>query len=557
VFMPMRCLMITHLQTRQCLATPLRSQYDGGIVVNPEFNEGLKGWTQFGDINIEHQQSDDGNKYIVASKRNQSFHSLPQIFNLENEKLYTFSAWLQVSNAEADIAAVFKSNTSYVIAGWVTAKKGCWSFLKGGLTVNESGPAQLYFESQNSEVDIWADSISLQPFTQEEWISHQRDSLEKARKGRVKLQALDQHGRPVPNATVSIKQARGGFPLGVAINNNFLNNAPYQTWFFSRFKHAVFENELKWVSNEPSRGSEDYSTSDALVRLLQSRGVAIRGHNVLWADAKFQPGWVGGLSPADLRSAAMKRVNSVVGRYKGQLIHWDVMNENLHFNFFETKLGNQASRQFYSMANKIDGRATPFLNEYNTIEDARDGASSPAKYLGKIREFRAQGYNGPLGIGVQGHFSIPNLPFTRSAIDALASARLPIWVTELDVTSGPNQASYLDQVLHEIHSHPAVQGIILWVARSQQGCYTMCLTDGNFKNLATGDVVDRFRGQLAENDHYPGTTDSDGFYEDSFYHGEYEVTISHPSDGRLSNSHQINVVPQSETGGVRRITINV
>ncbi|CAA0830978.1 Glycosyl hydrolase family 10 protein [Striga hermonthica] len=378
-----------------------------------------------------------------------------------------------------------------------------------------------------------------------------------ARKGRVKLQALDQHGRPIPNATVSLKQTRGGFPLGVAINNYFLNNAPYQSWFFSRFKHTVFENELKWVSNEPSRGSEDYSTSDALVRILQSRGVAIRGHNVLWADPKYQPGWVGGLSPADLRAAATKRVNSVVGRYKGQLIHWDVMNENLHNNFFESKLGNQASRQFYSSANRIDGRATPFLNEYNTIEDSRDGASSPAKYLAKIREFRAQGYNGPLGIGLQGHFSTPNLPYTRSAIDALASARLPIWVTELDVTSGPNQASYLDQVMHEIHSHPAVQGIILWVARSPQGCYAMCLTDGNFKNLATGDVVDRFRGQLAENDHYPGTTDSDGFYEDSFYHGEYEATISHPDDEGLFNSRQINIVPQSETEDVHRITINV
>ncbi|GER30144.1 endo-1 4-beta-xylanase [Striga asiatica] len=59
-------------------------------------------------------------------------------------------------------------------------------------------------------------------------------------------------------------------------------------------------------------------------------------------------------------------------------IHWDVVNENLHFNFFEEKLGNQASRMFYSTANRIDGRATPFLNDYNTIEDSRDGASSPA-----------------------------------------------------------------------------------------------------------------------------------------------------------------------------------
>lgn len=136
-----------------------------------------------------------------------------------------------------------------------------------------------------------------------------------------------------------------------------------------------------------------------------------------------------------------------MGKYRGQLIHWDVVNENLHFNFFESKLGPDASRTFYQRANQIDGRATPFLNDYNTIEESRDGASSPSNYLKKIAELRRQGYNGPLGIGVEGHFSSQNLnlPYLRSAIDALASARLPIWVTELDVSSGPNQV-YLSSI---------------------------------------------------------------------------------------------------------------
>lgn len=71
--------------------TPLKPQYNGGIIKNPELNEGLKGWTTFGDANIEHRQSDDGNKYIVALNRKQSFHSFSQEFNLEKDKLYTFS----------------------------------------------------------------------------------------------------------------------------------------------------------------------------------------------------------------------------------------------------------------------------------------------------------------------------------------------------------------------------------------------------------------------------------------------------------------------------------
>lgn len=178
-----------------------------------------------------------------------------------------------------------------------------------------------------------------------------------------------------------------------------------------------------------------------MVKFAKSRGVTIRGHNVLWDDVRFQPPWVPGLSSNDLSAAANKRVNSVVSRYRGQLIHWDVVNENLHWNFLESKLGGNASNSFYGKANQIDGSMIPFLNEYNTIEEPSDGAVSPPRYLQRISEMRSNGYNGPLGIGVQGHFTSANLPYTRSAIDQLATARLPIWVTELDVKPSGNQVN--------------------------------------------------------------------------------------------------------------------
>lgn len=73
----------------QCLAKPLKPQYNGGIVVNPELNQGLKGWTISGDANVALGESEDGNKYIVASTTKQSFFK--QEFFLDQNKLYTFS----------------------------------------------------------------------------------------------------------------------------------------------------------------------------------------------------------------------------------------------------------------------------------------------------------------------------------------------------------------------------------------------------------------------------------------------------------------------------------
>lgn len=86
------------------------------------------------------------------------------------------------------------------------------------------------------------------------------------------------------------------------------------------------------------------------------------------------------------------------------------------------------------------------------------------------------------------------------------------------------QAGILEQVLREVHAHPAVNGIILWSAWSPQGCYRMCLTDNNFRNLPTGDVVDKIINEFA-NAVVTVTTDVNGFYETLLVHGDYEVTF--------------------------------
>lgn len=75
----------------QCLAKPLKPQYNGGIVMNPEFEDALNGWKKFGNGTIEHKTSPDGNNYAVASQRVLPFDSLSQTFHLKKDNLYAFS----------------------------------------------------------------------------------------------------------------------------------------------------------------------------------------------------------------------------------------------------------------------------------------------------------------------------------------------------------------------------------------------------------------------------------------------------------------------------------
>ncbi|KAF2550703.1 hypothetical protein F2Q68_00037777 [Brassica cretica] len=300
-----------------CLENPYKPQYNGGIIVNPDLQNGSQGWSQFANAKVDFREF-GGNKFVVARGRNQSYDSVSQKIYLEKGLLYTFSAWLQVSKGKAPVIAVFKKNGEYKHAGSVIVESKCWSMLKGGLTIDESGPAELYFET-SKVLDL--------------------------------------------------------------------------------YNYNTIKNEI-----------------------------LVRGHTVLWDDPKMQPSWEKKIKdPEDLMNVTLNRINSVMKRYK-------------------------------------DPDVTLFVNEYNTIENPGGVTATPVKE--KMEEILAyQGNENIKGaIGAQGHFSPtqPNLAYMRSALDTLGSLGLPVWITELDMPKCPNQAKYMEEILREAYSHPAVEGIIIF-----------------------------------------------------------------------------------------------
>jgi hypothetical protein len=76
---------------KQCLVEPQRAEYGGGIIVNPDFNYSLEGWTAYGLGEVEERVSKAGNKFIVVHNRTHPLDSLSQKVQLEKGKLYTFS----------------------------------------------------------------------------------------------------------------------------------------------------------------------------------------------------------------------------------------------------------------------------------------------------------------------------------------------------------------------------------------------------------------------------------------------------------------------------------
>ncbi|MED6194600.1 hypothetical protein PIB30_030096 [Stylosanthes scabra] len=489
----------------ECKEEPEKPLYNGGVFESqPQSDGGVQHAIAFyvvdGPSFILHNLTQDtiysfSSSVMLFLLHTLSYHRIhnKKIINGEHKKVFRcrdlnpgLSAWVRIEGSSSGLirASLQTENETYDCIGTVLAKRGCWSFLKGGFLLNwPSTSSMLLFQNTDGkDINIELASPSLQPFTKQQWRFNQEYLINTHRKQAVTVHVSDSNGKRMQGATITIEQISKDFPFGSAIAKTILGNMAYQNWFVKRFNAAVFENELKWYATEPDQG----------------------------------------------KAAVDSRIQSLMNQYREEFIHWDVSNEMLHFDFYEKRLGPNATFHFFETAHKSDPLATLFMNDFNVVETCSDVNSTVDTYISRLRELQQNGVFMD-GIGLESHFTVPNLPLMRAIIDKLATLNLPIWLTEVDISKTlgkQTQAIYLEQVLREGFSHPSVNGIMLWTALHPQGCYQMCLTDNDFRNLPSGDVVDKLL-QEWQTAHAEGVTDEHGSYSIFGFLGEYRVTATY------------------------------
>ncbi|XP_057517963.1 endo-1,4-beta-xylanase 5-like isoform X1 [Amaranthus tricolor] len=459
------------------------------------------------------------------------------LHNLSNA-FYTFSAWIKIEGVDSSLirASLESQHATFSCIGSVIAKQGCWSFIKGGFVLDSPSDVSLLFfkDYTGNSSNISVTSASLQPFSEEQWKLNQQAVINRERKRFVTVHVSNLQGERLGGASINIQQISNDFPIGSAIASTILGNLPYQSWFLKRFNAAVFENELKWYVTEPEAGKTNYTLADQMLQFVRANQITTRGHNIFWEDLDYTPSWVRNLLGSELKRAVNSRILGLMSRFKEEFIHWDVSNEMLHFDFYEKRLGPNATLGFFKTAHEADPLATLFMNEFNVVETCNDDSSTVDNYVRRLRELKRGGVTMG-GIGLEGHFSVPNPPFIRAVLDKLGTLGLPIWLTEVDIShtiDKQTQAVYLEQVLREGFSHPSVKGLMLWTALHPEGCYQMCLTDSNIRNLPAGETIDRLL-QEWKTGKVEGITDELGSFSFHGYLGEYTITVQ--SQNRTTN----------------------
>lgn len=207
------------------------------------------------------------------------------------------------------------------------------------------------------------------------------------------------------------------------------------------------ENVLKWESVEPLPGQFNFGPADRYVDFGVRNRMFIIGHNLVWHNQT--PAWVfrGPLGTPLNREALLRRMRdhifAVVGRYKGKINGWDVVNEALNEDGTLRQspwlqiIGEDYLLKAYQFAHEADPSAQLYYNDFS-MENAPKRAGAVAL----IKKLLAKG--APIaGIGMQGHYTMdwPAPRDVEETIQAFAGLGLKVMITELDVNLQPPAGS--------------------------------------------------------------------------------------------------------------------
>jgi endo-1,4-beta-xylanase len=234
---------------------------------------------------------------------------------------------------------------------------------------------------------------------------------------------------------------QGAFLVGAALNEAQFSgrDSAEAALVAAQFSSISPENALKWESVHPQPGRYDFAAADRYVAFGRRHGMFIVGHTLVWHNQT--PSWVfndsaGQPVSRDTLIARMRdHILTVVGRYRGRVGGWDVVNEALdedggmRHTPWDTIIGDDYVALAFRFAHEADPAAELYYNDYSL-----SNAAKRRGVVALIRRLRSEGV--PVtGVGMQNHDGLdyPPLAALDSSITAFAALGVKVMITELDV----------------------------------------------------------------------------------------------------------------------------
>jgi endo-1,4-beta-xylanase len=254
------------------------------------------------------------------------------------------------------------------------------------------------------------------------------------------------HTEPKSAQPMTLKDAfKHDFLIGAAINRAQFSGEDQRgdPIIKAQFNSTTPENILKWESVHPQPEQYDFTGPDRYVQFGESNHMYIIGHTLVWHNQTprwvFQDGQGNPVSRQVLLARMQDHIATVVGRYKGRIKGWDVVNEalnedgSLRDSPWRKIIGDDYIEKAFQFAHEADPQAELHYNDYSLEnKPKRDGA------IKLIQKLQAEGI--PINcVGLQDHVKMdwPTPAQLDETISDFAKLGVKVMITELDVDVVP------------------------------------------------------------------------------------------------------------------------
>ena len=231
------------------------------------------------------------------------------------------------------------------------------------------------------------------------------------------------------------------FLIGAAVNQNQFTERDTRglSIITAHFNSITSENILKWESVHPQPDQYRFDGADAFVAFGEKYHMFIVGHTLIWHNQT--PRWVfeddkhRSVDRDTLLARMRDHIHTVVGRYKGRIKGWDVINEALNEDGTLRQspwlkiIGEDYLVKAFQFAHEADPNAQLYYNDYSLEnEPKRKGA------IELITKLKAAGVS-VYAVGLQGHDKLewPTTEQEDATISAFARLGIKVNITELDI----------------------------------------------------------------------------------------------------------------------------
>lgn len=312
--------------------------------------------------------------------------------------------------------------------------------------------------------------------------------------------------------TKGLKDAfEGKFLMGAAINveQSSGRDIKSDSILFAHFNSIVAENCMKCEAIHPKENRFFWDDADQFVKLGEDHNMTIIGHCLIWhsqcAPWFFVDEAGNEVSAEVLKDRIQKHIYTIVGRYKGRIKGWDVVNEAIlddgsyRNTPFYRIMGEEFIPWAFQCAHDADPDCELYLNDYSMAKPEKRDA-----YVRLAKQLREKGLRID-AIGIQAHAGMdyPELDEMEKTIQAFIGAGFDVQFTELDINALPNvfengneNAAVEEHFDYEVRMNPYVQGIPdsvqqVWNTR-MQGMIDLALKyNEHFKRVCVWGVTDQ------------------------------------------------------------------